>query len=79
MSLLTRIVLFPAAVYYFDLFMDNYRIDFWRLHMVALNAIWLAAKLEETSVPQVSDLNNSLSKWYISPDAGASSVPTDSD
>lgn len=51
-----------SAVYFFDLFMDNYRIDYWRMHMVALTCIWLAAKLEESSAPKVAHLNAYLSK-----------------
>lgn len=54
--------LFFAAVYFFDLFMDNYQIEYWRLCMVALNSIWLAAKLEESSAPKVSHLNAQLSE-----------------
>lgn len=35
------------AVYYLDVFMDNHTIRFWRLHLVALTSLRIAAKIEE--------------------------------
>lgn len=50
-----------SAAYYLDIFMDNHTIRFWRLYLVALTSLRIAAKIEERdfTLARVERLNAS--------------------
>lgn len=60
-SILTDKLLFfrCLAVYIFDIFIDNYNVETWRLHLVACTALRIASKLEERYTPDIQSLNSS--------------------
>lgn len=52
------------AVYMLDIFMDSHRIELWRLHLVAITSVWLAAKVDEITcmIPSIQHLNTGKTK-----------------
>lgn len=49
-----------AAIFMFDIFLDNHDIELYRLHLIASACIRISAKLHEhyTILPPIDDLNS---------------------
>lgn len=52
------------AVYYLDIFMDNHIIRMWRLYLVALTSLRIAAKVEEKEFTPAKVGRLNASRFY---------------